>query len=607
MEADESDRSFLLLAPVVAVVTTIDREHLDQYTSLEDIQDAFTQFVNRVPFYGAAILCLDEPNVQAIIPHIKRPIITYGTSSQADLVISDIKLEGLVSEFSLTFKGEDLGSFRLLHPPGIHNVRNAAAAAAVALYLNVPVEFIRDGLAKFAGVGRRFDIKGVANDITVIDDYGHHPVEIRATLEAAKICKFDRLLVLFQPHRFSRTQHLWDEFCRAFNLADILVLTDIYPASEAPIAGVTSEALAAAIRKAGHKHVHYFPSIQAGIEVSLAGSPRGRRHHDHRRRQHQPRQQRNSRVTASGAPGGTCALKTKTFSTPCPSWASSSNPAPRSPRSLASASAAPPICFALHRHDSIPDVVKLLDAAGIPFKFLGGGSNLLVADGELPWVVLQLSQPDPDVVIEGNFAMVDASAELGRTVTLCAKRDLGGMEGLIGVPGTVGGALRMNAGAYGIQIGTYVREVKVYRAATRSIETLKGDQISFEYRHTSFAPDDMMLAVKLELPSKPFREILQGIRICNEKRRASQPLGQKSAGCIFKNPPGASAGRMIDELGLKGHSIGDAQISDRHANFFINAGKASAADMLALIADVRERLRKAYGFELENEVVVWTA
>lgn len=261
----------------------------------------------------------------------------------------------------------------------------------------------------------------------------------------------------------------------------------------------------------------------------------------------------------------------------------------------------------LHRHDSIPEVVKLLDAAGIPFKFLGGGSNLLVADGELPWVVLQLSQPDPDVVIDGNFAMVDASAELGRAVTICAKRDLGGMEGLIGVPGTVGGALRMNAGAYGIQIGTYVREVTVYRAATRTIETLKGDQISFEYRHTSFAPDDMMLAVKLELPSKPFREILQGIRICNEKRRASQPLGQKSAGCIFKNPPGASAGRMIDELGLKGHSIGDAQISDRHANFFINAGKASAADMLALIADVRERLRKAYGFELENEVVVWTA
>jgi UDP-N-acetylmuramate dehydrogenase len=263
--------------------------------------------------------------------------------------------------------------------------------------------------------------------------------------------------------------------------------------------------------------------------------------------------------------------------------------------------------LSLKRHESIPDVVKLLEANGIPFKFLGGGSNLLVADSELPWVVLQLAQPDPDVVIEGNFAMVDASAELGRTVTLCAKHDLGGMEGLIGVPGTVGGALRMNAGAYGIQIGSYVREVKVYRGAARIIETLKGNQISFEYRHTSFAPDDMMLAVKLELPSKPFREILQGIRICNEKRRASQPLGQKSAGCIFKNPPGSSAGRMIDELGLKSFSVGDARVSNRHANFFVNAGKARAADMLALIAEVRERVRKAYGFELENEVVVWNA
>ena len=269
VEADESDRSFLLLAPVVAVVTTIDREHLDQYTSLSDIQGAFLQFVNRVPFYGAAILCLDEPNVQAILPDVKRPIITYGTSSQADLVIYDVKLEGFSSEFRLTFKGEDLGLFRLPHPPGMHNVRNAAAAAAVALYLNVPSDLIREGLAKFAGVGRRFDIKGVVNDITVIDDYGHHPAEIRATLEAARGCKFNRILMLFQPHRFTRTQHLWDEFCRAFNQADVLVLLDIYAASEPAIPGITSEALAAAIREAGHKNVHYFRSMQAGIEFLL--------------------------------------------------------------------------------------------------------------------------------------------------------------------------------------------------------------------------------------------------------------------------------------------------------------------------------------------------
>jgi UDP-N-acetylmuramate--alanine ligase len=275
VEADESDRSFLLLAPVVSVVTTIDREHLDQYASLEDIQNVFVQFVNKVPFYGAAILCLDEPNVQAIIPHVKRPIITYGVSGQADLVISDINLEGLNSEFRLTFKGEDLGMFRLLHPPGIHNVRNAAAAAAVALYLNVPAELIREALGKFAGVSRRFDIKGIVNDVAVIDDYGHHPVEIRATLEAAKVCKFNRLLVLFQPHRYSRSQQLWNDFKLAFNLADILMVTDIYAAGEAPIPGITGEALANAIGETGHKNVHYVRSMQDAIERLLKESAPG--------------------------------------------------------------------------------------------------------------------------------------------------------------------------------------------------------------------------------------------------------------------------------------------------------------------------------------------
>jgi UDP-N-acetylmuramate--alanine ligase len=269
VEADESDRSFLLLAPVVAVVTTIDREHLDQYSSLEEIQAVFLEFVNRVPFYGTVILCLDEPNVQALLPSVKRPVITYGTMSQADLVISDVKLNGLASEFRLTYRGEDLGIFNLPSPPGIHNVRNAAAAAAVALSLNVPADLIRAGLEKFSGVGRRFEVKGVYAGVTLIDDYGHHPAEIRATLEAARGCGYKRLLVLFQPHRYTRTQFLWDDFCRAFNDADILVLTEIYAASEHPIEGITGERLAEAISAAGHKNVVFTSTMQAGIEFML--------------------------------------------------------------------------------------------------------------------------------------------------------------------------------------------------------------------------------------------------------------------------------------------------------------------------------------------------
>jgi UDP-N-acetylmuramate dehydrogenase len=260
----------------------------------------------------------------------------------------------------------------------------------------------------------------------------------------------------------------------------------------------------------------------------------------------------------------------------------------------------------VRHHESLPDLIRLLKQAGVPHRVLGGGSNVLLPDGELPWVVLQLARQNPEVRIEGNSVFVDCAADLGRTVTTCAKHDLGGMEGLIGIPGTVGGALRMNAGAYGApQIGSFVREVEVYRAATGRIETMRGSEINFEYRQTSFAPDDIMLAVRLELPSKPYREILQEIRICNEKRRASQPLDQKSAGCIFKNPPGRSAGRMIDELGLKGHAVGDACVSNRHANFFVNTGHATSADMFALIADVRRRVRERYGVELQEEVVVW--
>jgi len=257
------------------------------------------------------------------------------------------------------------------------------------------------------------------------------------------------------------------------------------------------------------------------------------------------------------------------------------------------------------RYESIPDVMTLLADESIPHRFLGGGTNVLIADGELPYIVLHLATLHPGMRIEGNAAYIDASADLGGMVTFCAKRDLGGMEGLIGVPGSVGGALRMNAGAYGTSIGPHVREIELYRAASGELETIRGSDIRFDYRHTSFAPDDVMLRVKLELPPRPFKEIVAGIKVCNEKRRASQPLNQKSAGCIFKNPPGGSTGRMIDELGLKGHRVGDAMVSERHANFFVNAGSASCSDMLRLIDDVRERVHGSYGVDLENEVIVW--
>jgi UDP-N-acetylmuramate--alanine ligase len=190
-------------------------------------------------------------------------------------MIGDVELRGLASSFRLIYRGEDLGLFHLPGPPGIHNVRNAAAAAAVALYLDVPADLIRAGLENFSGVGRRFEIKATVSGVTLIDDYGHHPAEIRATLEAARGCHYERLLVLFQPHRYTRTQHLWEDFCRAFNHADVLVLTDIYAASEGPIEGITAEALASAIRAAGHKNVVYCRTLQDATAYLLGEARSG--------------------------------------------------------------------------------------------------------------------------------------------------------------------------------------------------------------------------------------------------------------------------------------------------------------------------------------------
>ncbi len=253
----------------------------------------------------------------------------------------------------------------------------------------------------------------------------------------------------------------------------------------------------------------------------------------------------------------------------------------------------------------LPELVEYFRRRGVRWRFLGGGSNLLVTDEGLEDVLLHLARGPRDLTFEGNCVEVAAAASLGTTVMECAKRNLGGMEGLIGVPGTVGGALRMNAGAYGTQIGDVVRAVTVYRGSAGRVETLPTESVRFEYRHSSFVPDDIMLLVSLELPDRPYAEILDRIKQCNQKRRASQPISEKSAGCIFKNPPGYSSGKIIDELGLKGTRVGGAVISERHANFIVNRYQATAADILKLMDLIRERVLKAYGVELEEEVLVW--
>ena len=270
-EADESDRSFLKLSPILSVVTNIDREHMDCYRNMRDVRQTFLEFMDRVPFYGMIVACNDDPVLRKLLPQVQRRVVTYGTRRGSDFLIKPGTIEQLpgehrpLSHFRVSFEGKDLGEF-LLHVPGTHNILNATAAVAVGIGLDLPVESIRAALENFRGVDRRFQLRGRAAGVSVVDDYGHHPTEIRATLAAARQCGFGKVHVLFQPHRYTRTKALMEEFGDAFRDADTLAILDIYAASEQPIEGVSGEALAAHIRQTAAQDARYMPSFAAAAE-----------------------------------------------------------------------------------------------------------------------------------------------------------------------------------------------------------------------------------------------------------------------------------------------------------------------------------------------------
>ena len=279
-EADESDRSFLKLSPILAVVTNIDREHMDCYRNMRDVKRAFLDFMDHVPFYGMVVVCNDDPLLRRMLPQIQRRTVTYGTRRGSDFHIKSgepVLNPGEyrpISRFHVTFKQKPLGEFRL-HVPGAHNVLNATAAIAVGIGLDVNVEQIRTALENFRGVDRRFQLRGTASGVSVIDDYGHHPTEVRATLAAARQCGFRKIHVIFQPHRYTRTHLLMDEFATAFHDADTLFVLDIYAASEPPIEGITGEILAQHIREIGKHEARYTSSFAEAAEAVVDGAQAG--------------------------------------------------------------------------------------------------------------------------------------------------------------------------------------------------------------------------------------------------------------------------------------------------------------------------------------------
>ena len=269
-ESDESDGSFMVLAPTLAVVTNIDLEHVDHYGDMDNIRSAFVNFINKIPFYGTAILCMDNEEIQNIIPRLKKKFITYGMTSQADIRATDIRREKFYSDFKVINHGKSLGRV-IVGMPGDHSVLNALAAISVGLEFDIDIGHIRKGLEKLGGLERRFQLKGEKNGITVIDDYGHHPAEITATLETARQCWTEnRLVVVFQPHRYSRTRALYDRFVIAFNEADLLIIAPIYPAGEKPIEGVDAGWLYSGIKEHGHRDVHLADSQENAVSLLLS-------------------------------------------------------------------------------------------------------------------------------------------------------------------------------------------------------------------------------------------------------------------------------------------------------------------------------------------------
>lgn len=274
VEADEFDRSFLQLHPSIAIITTLEREHLDIYSDLDDIKKAFIEYANKVPFYGFVVLCLDEDALLDIIPQINKKVITYGLTSQSDLYAIDVHYNQQMSEFTILYKGENLGKVEL-NVPGVHNIRNALAAIATAIELNVPIKTIKNAIKSFSGVYRRFEIKAKIGNNMIVDDYAHHPTEVSATLLAAKTGWKKRVIAIFQPHTYTRTRDFYQDFGKSFFNADMLIVTDIYPAREEPIQGVDGELIASAAKNYGHKNVYYIKDkkdIPSFIEKNIGNN-----------------------------------------------------------------------------------------------------------------------------------------------------------------------------------------------------------------------------------------------------------------------------------------------------------------------------------------------
>ena len=588
VEGDESDGTLTLYHPRHAIVLNIEEEHLDYYEDLAAIEGVFNQLLSQTS--GKVFYCADDANATRLCT-VHPGAISYGESHLAFYRFDDVHPKDFQSHFRVLRGGEPLGAITL-NVPGRHNVSNAVGVIALATELGIPFSTIAEALETFRGARRRFEIKYRSDRYMIVDDYGHHPSEVKATLATAKNTGRKRVLCMFQPHRFSRTLKLKSEFGRAFHDADVAIIADVYPASEVPIPGVTGQTIVDEMIREGHDAVSFQPDrkklaqeigrmIEPGDCVISLGAGNI---HEAASLLAKDVALLDEMQTVMGA--GVIKLyeilakhTTMRVGGPAQFWAEPET------------------------EEGFSRLVKFATERGVPLFVMGRGSNLLVRDGGIRGLVVHLHRGEFKK-IEVRDGRITAGAGVKQKELAYAARDaqIGGFEWFEGIPGNVGGALRMNAGAMGGETFRQVVSVR-YVDPQGAFHMKTPAEMDVHYRHCGLLVNNYAVSATFKGEPAAPEAIEKLLEASKQKRRTSQPR-ESSAGCIFKNPAAVPAGKLVDELGLKGARIGGAKVSEVHGNFVVNDGGATAADVLGLIAKVKESAQRERGIALETEVQI---
>ena len=587
-EGDESDGTLGIYHAEHGIVLNIEEEHLDYYADLAAIEEVYRRFVNQLT--GKAIYCADDPNAARLCSS-RSNAVSYGKSESALYRYRELNGGPSGSRFEAWRAAQRLGEVTL-GVPGSHNVSNALAVIALATEIGVPFEKVAEALGTFRGARRRFEIRLKKNDFTVVDDYGHHPTEIKATIQTARSLNCKRLIVMFQPHRYSRTKALSREFGASFDLADLVYVTDVYAASEPPIPGITGNTVVTALHGHDHSCAVYVPKrSNLHREIGRIAEP-------------------GDLILSLGAGDiheeATKLVKDLELSFQLREVMGAGEVRLHEPFSKhTTLRVGGPAQFWVEpeTRGGLANVLEFCEVNRLPVMFVGRGSNLLVRDGGIAGVVIHLNRGDfMDLTVQGDEIHAGAGVRLKQVAAAARNARLGGLEWMEGIPGSVGGSLRMNAGAMGSE--TFEKVVSVQVVSSRGeFETLRPSEMQIQYRNVPTLRDRYAVSAVFRGEKSTIDAIDRRLMESNQKRKTTQPVAA-SAGCIFKNPGENPAGKLVEELGLKNRRIGAARVSEIHGNFIVNDGGARSKEILRLITEIQSIAKQERGIDLQTEVQI---